>query len=84
MIAKTKERQLKFRVSDSPGILGQIASVLGGQNVNIVNVKLEHDVINAELEIFLLVQLPGKIDRNELTQNLAECKGVLQVEWINP
>jgi len=83
IISKNKYRELKFRVKDAPGVLGMLASVLGEENVNIVNVQLEHDVVDVELEIIMQVQLPSSLDRNQLTQNLAECKGVLGVEWMN-
>ncbi len=80
---KDRFREIKFRVKDVPGLLGNLGSVLGEFGANIVNVRMEYDQIDGELEIIMRVEFPAQVDRNQLTQKLAQCKGVHQVEWLN-
>jgi len=80
--AKSKFNEIKFKVQDVPGLLGKLGSVLGAFKVNIVNVRMEYDQIDGQLEIIMRVEMPQKLERNELTQKLAQVKGVQQVEWL--
>ncbi len=79
--AKSKFSEVRFRVKDIPGLLGSLGSVFGEMGVNIANVRMEYDRIDAELEIIMRVEIPTRVDRNQLTQKLAQVKGVRQVEW---
>ncbi len=80
--AKSRFSEVKFRVQDIPGLLGKLGSVFGAFGANIINVRMEYDQIDGELEIIIRVEIPSKLDRNELTQKLAQVKGVHQVEWL--
>lgn len=79
--SKVKTKHLHLQVRDRPGIIGHVGSILGEADINILNVRMEHLDVYEELLIEFKVQPPPECNLNELTHRLAECEGVLQIEW---
>lgn len=69
-----------FTIADRPGMLAGISSVLGRYNVNIKGVEIE----NAPQErttIEMAVEVPPRLDRTALLQELLQLEGVLRASY---
>lgn len=70
-------------VEDRPGQIGIIGSILGEMGVSIKNIQLNRMENDDELEIELLVSLPGDVSIREVVQELSEARGVKNIDRLN-
>lgn len=70
-------------VEDRPGQVGIIGSILGEMGVSIKNIQLNRMENDDELEIELLVSLPGDVSIGEVVQELSEARGVKNIDRLN-
>jgi len=73
---------LVLLVSDQPGQVGIIGSLLGELGVLIKNISLTR-LENDQLEIELLLSLPPEMTIEEVIKELADAKGVQNVDRLN-
>ncbi|MBO8159390.1 MgtC/SapB family protein [Thermosyntropha sp.] len=74
---------LSLIVEDRPGQVGIIGSILGEMGVSIKNIQLNRMENDTELEIELLVNLPGSVAIGDVVEELAAARGVKSVERLN-
>ncbi len=79
-------RRLWIRGLDQPGLIGRIGALLGEAGVNITKINLSdaeyHETFSAEvISIDFLLQVPPRVDTDELIRKLAALQGVLEVGW---
>lgn len=74
---KDRRRILMIKVTDEPGQLGKIGTILGEHNINIDNVKFERT--DTGLSIILYISVPERLKIDELVETLSEENWVLEV-----
>ena len=72
-----RKRILLVKVTDKPGQLGKIGTILGEHGINIDNVKFERT--ETYLNIILYISAPTNLKIDELVTNLSEENWVLEV-----
>ena len=72
-----RKRILLVKVTDKPGQLGKIGTILGEHGINIDNVKFERT--DAYLNIILYISAPTNLKIDELVTNLSEENWILEV-----
>ncbi|MCD6168539.1 MAG: MgtC/SapB family protein [Caldisericia bacterium] len=72
-----KKRILMVKVTDEPGQLGKIGTILGEHGINIENVKFERG--ETYLNIILYISVPKDLKIDELVGNLSEENWILEV-----
>ncbi|SHG57002.1 putative Mg2+ transporter-C (MgtC) family protein [Thermosyntropha lipolytica DSM 11003] len=70
-------------VEDRPGQVGIIGSILGEMGVSIKNIQLNRMEKDDELEIELLLSLPGSVTIGEVMEELAGARGIKSVDRLN-
>lgn len=70
-------------VEDRPGQVGIIGSILGEMGVSIKNIQLNRMEKDDELEIELLVSLPGNVTIGEVMEELSGARGIKSVDRLN-
>lgn len=81
-VLSTKESTLAMVVSDQPGQLGAVASVLGRHGVNIRGVDIVTQE-GARAAIQITVELPARADRSRVLADLSSLEGVFQASYEN-
>jgi len=76
-----KYKMLDCRVDDSPGILGQIAEVLGNEEANIEDVQVDRDKLSQETVVRFDLKFSEETDINKINRNLLELDGLLEFKW---
>lgn len=76
-------KALVLVVEDRPGQVGIIGSILGEMGVSIKNIQLNRMENDDELEIELLVSLPGDVAIGEVVQELSEARGIKSIDRLN-
>jgi putative Mg2+ transporter-C (MgtC) family protein len=72
--------QIALVVTDRPGQLGVIGTVLGGMGVNIEHVEVAQRR-DERVSIILTVRLPGRASRDDILMTLSGTAGVEDVRW---
>lgn len=67
-------------ISDRPGQLGRIGTVLGGVGVNIEHVEIS-ERMDDRVMLQLTLRLPTRTSRDEVLVALGDLEGVQQVRW---
>ncbi len=77
----TKYKMLDCRVDDSPGVLGDIAEVLGEQQANIEDVQVDRDKLSQETVVRFDLKFSEDTDINKINRELLELDGLLEFKW---
>jgi len=72
--------RLALIVTDRPGQLGVIGTVLGGMGVNIEHVEVAQRM-DERVSINLTVRIPGRASRDDILMTLSGTAGVEDVRW---
>lgn len=80
-LVKSSDKMLFCIVEDIPGILGNIGSVLGVNNINIINIDIERETVKGQLSIKFELKYPDDINFAEVNQQLIEERGIKELEW---
>ncbi len=78
---KRSVRHIRVVAADRPGLLGEVGKILGGQDANIVNVRLTPKDA-ARVEIVVYAEFSATTQRLVLLEELERIGGVTQVEII--
>lgn len=70
-------------VKDQPGQIGSIGSILGEQGVLIKNINMNRQENDNLLEIELLLELPAEVSIEQVVEELAELKGLQNIDRLN-
>jgi len=70
-------------VKDQPGQIGSIGSILGEQGVLIKNINMNRQENDNLLEIELLLELPSEVSIEQVVEELAELKGLQNIDRLN-
>ncbi|PKM76354.1 MAG: methyltransferase [Firmicutes bacterium HGW-Firmicutes-15] len=70
-------------VTDGPGQVGNIGSILGEQGVLIKNISLNRQESDNLLEIELLLELPSERSIEQVVEELAVVKGLQSIDRLN-
>ncbi|MGI5911188.1 MAG: MgtC/SapB family protein [Syntrophomonadaceae bacterium] len=70
-------------VSDQPGQVGSIGSILGDMGVLIKNIQLNSLDNGVDLEIELLLELPNGVDISQVIEELSVIKGLRNIDRLN-
>ncbi|MBE3597945.1 MAG: MgtC/SapB family protein [Limnochordaceae bacterium] len=81
-ILSSKESVLALVVSDQPGQLGAVASVLGRHGVNIRGVDIVAQE-GAKAALQVTVELPARADRSRVLADLSALEGVFKASYDN-
>jgi len=79
-VLSSKESTLSLVVSDQPGQLGAIASVLGRHGVNIRGVELAPQE-GARAALLITVEVPPRADRSRVLADLSALEGVFRASY---
>lgn len=80
VLKKNPYLDLKIRMENKPGQIGNIGQLLGSMNVNIINIEfLEQNEIM--LTVHIKLKLPPKIERQEIIKKLMG-QGLISVEEL--
>ena len=77
----SKRDALFVQVSDRPGLLGAIASILGRYGVSIKEVDMETLGKGHEAAIHLSVEVPFSVPKDRLLDEITEVEGVIHVGY---
>lgn len=78
-IAKGGHHTVSVQVVDTPGRLGNLASVVGRHGANIKNVQLRGGPMPGSVEITFHLKMPSRQDLGPLMHELMAVEGVIQV-----
>lgn len=73
------QHTLSVQVTDTPGRLGALASVVGRHGVNIRSVQMRGGPVPGSVEITFHLRLPPRLDPGRLVGDLMAVDGVMQV-----
>jgi len=76
-----RKKKLTCRVLDEPGTLGEIGVLLGKEDINIKNIRLDRDVNPGELLIELDLILPTTVEITSVNRNLFELTNIIEINW---
>ena len=77
-----KYKELKCKVSDKPGVLGKISTILGNKNIDIKNLNIEKkEDKNEELWIKFTLKVPNEEDIDSTTLEMLELEDLNELEW---
>lgn len=79
-VLSSKESSLSLVVSDQPGQLGAIASVLGRHGVNIRGVEIAPQE-GARAALLITVEVPPRADRSRVLADLSALEGVFRASY---
>ncbi|MFW5873118.1 MAG: ACT domain-containing protein [Bacillota bacterium] len=72
---------LDCRIKDRPGTLGQLAEIIGQENINIKDVVVERDKLIHETIIRFDLEFSGNSDINNLNKSLLNINGLIEFKW---
>ncbi len=64
-----------------PGILGQLAEVIGEENINIKDVVVERDKLTNETVVRFDLKFSEESDINNLNKSLLNIDGLIEFKW---
>lgn len=66
---------------DVPGQIGKLGTILGEQDINVKNMKME-EAESGEIEIYFVLKIPQNVDINMTVERLLKVDGVSKVEVL--
>jgi putative Mg2+ transporter-C (MgtC) family protein len=79
--SSTSKKRLTCRVLDEPGTLGEIGVLLGKEDINIKNIRLDRDVNPGELLIELDLIMPTTLEITLVNRKLLELTNIIEINW---
>lgn len=76
-----KIRMLDCRIQDKPGILGDLAEVIGSEDISINDVVVERDKLSQETVVRFDLLLDDDSNISNLNRKLLEIKGLIEFKW---
>ncbi len=74
-------KMLDCRIKDMPGILGQLAEIIGEENINIKDVVVERDKLTNETVVRFDLKFSEESDINNLNKSLLNIDGLIEFKW---